>query len=252
MTKELWEERVQRKPLVRRIAFWVGIVALFVCTIGGFTVASFLPKAGSTPTPTPTPTPPSSSAGWGPARNTFTLNSPATYAVLNSITDNPNFGDERNFVQVKNAKITNAGSWKDTLEVHLGDEIYVRAYYENSAGDNFRDDPTSWIQGARAYLTYHTDGDFLNPVGVQIHADNASTVWDGATLRSKTLFRLVPEEKSGLIENNFHTDGYPFAVSTMTSPDGLLLGYQKMDGTIIPGFQYSGYISFKFRVVPAT
>ncbi|MEU6757574.1 hypothetical protein [Streptomyces sp. NPDC046685] len=41
--------------------------------------------------------------GWGPERKTFTMQHPAAYPVFNSITDNPTHGDERNFVQCKDA-----------------------------------------------------------------------------------------------------------------------------------------------------
>ena len=40
---------------------------------------------------------------WGPSRQTFTTAQPADYITFNSIVDNPAHGDERNFVQVREA-----------------------------------------------------------------------------------------------------------------------------------------------------
>lgn len=34
---------------------------------------------------------------WGPERTTFNTENPAPFNTLNSIIDNPNYGDERNF-----------------------------------------------------------------------------------------------------------------------------------------------------------
>ncbi len=34
---------------------------------------------------------------YGPERETFTIEKPASYITFNSITNNPNYGDERNF-----------------------------------------------------------------------------------------------------------------------------------------------------------
>src|SRR5687768_17211594 len=38
---------------------------------------------------------------WGPDRPTYTMENPAPHVTFNSMTNNPNYGDEREFVTVK-------------------------------------------------------------------------------------------------------------------------------------------------------
>ena len=60
-------------------------------------------------------------SAWGPERTTFTMKSPASYPTFNSITDNNEVGDERNFVRI----IENgaAGSYTDSVKVVPGKRI---------------------------------------------------------------------------------------------------------------------------------
>lgn len=46
---------------------------------------------------------------WGPERTIFTTENPAPFNTLNSIIDNPNYGDERNFFSVSKIIITRIG-----------------------------------------------------------------------------------------------------------------------------------------------
>lgn len=38
---------------------------------------------------------------WGPERDVVHWDTPADYRTINSIVDNPSFGDERNFVRIR-------------------------------------------------------------------------------------------------------------------------------------------------------
>ena len=72
---------------------------------------------------------------WGPERTTFTMNKPATYPTFNSITDNNEVGDERNFVRI----IENGtnGSYKDSVKVVPGKEYKVAVFFHNNAAANY-------------------------------------------------------------------------------------------------------------------
>ena len=53
---------------------------------------------------------------WGPSRATYTIEKPADRVTFNAITNNPNYGDERNFVIAR--KTTDAANqWKDVVDV---------------------------------------------------------------------------------------------------------------------------------------
>ena len=63
---------------------------------------------------------PASLHAWGPSRATFTMQNPATYVTFNSLTDNPNLGDERNFTSVR--EVGSTGDWHDAVTVQPGKE----------------------------------------------------------------------------------------------------------------------------------
>ena len=63
---------------------------------------------------------------WGPERPTFTSETPATYPVFNSITDNATIGDERAFVRI--AERYSENTLTNDLEVEA-DKQYVVSIY---------------------------------------------------------------------------------------------------------------------------
>ena len=79
---------------------------------------------------------PALSTAWGPTRDTFTIEHPADHVTFDSITNNPNYGDERNAVTIKSADNTAAGGWSDDVNVQNGKEYYVRMYVHNNAAAN--------------------------------------------------------------------------------------------------------------------
>ena len=63
-------------------------------------------------------------SAWGPERETWTMDNPADYATINSITDNTSVGDERDFVRV--AEAVTEGTSKAVDELHIkGGKDYV-------------------------------------------------------------------------------------------------------------------------------
>lgn len=68
---------------------------------------------------------------WSPDRRTYTADSPPDIAKLNSITDQPAYGDERNFFRVRNAS---AGTdWSDSVELKRKDEFEASVYFHNDS-----------------------------------------------------------------------------------------------------------------------
>ena len=63
---------------------------------------------------------------WGPSRQTFTTANPASYVTFNSITDNPAYGDERNFVRAKESSTSNQ-NYSDSVALTPGKQ-YTRLY----------------------------------------------------------------------------------------------------------------------------
>jgi hypothetical protein len=255
MAHESWEERTSNHPLSKRAKFYIGFL-VFLITVTGFSLRDLLPKAPEAATPSPTstiPTPISTGGGWGPARATFKMDQPATYAVLNSITDNPSYGDERTFFTVRSA----GPNFKTAQKVTAGDVLTFRVFYENSAADNFEDSDPSWIHGATATLAYDDSPLLRRSMYLSISAANSPTIWSGLVLESEKLFSLEYVSGSAQLFNNAHgtktaKGPYKFNLDELRSARGLTLGYDDMDGTIRPGYQYAGYLYFDMKVVDAS
>src|SRR3981081_2481322 len=73
---------------------------------------------------------------WSPDRPTFTMQNPAPYVTFNSITNNPDYGDERTFFDGKDAANTASGGFVDTVNVTSGETVLLRMYVHNNAASN--------------------------------------------------------------------------------------------------------------------
>src|SRR5690242_14541012 len=73
---------------------------------------------------------------WFPDRPTFTMETPASYVTFDSITDNPNEGDERAFFSAKDAANTNSGGFTHSADVTTGETVMLRMYVHNDAASN--------------------------------------------------------------------------------------------------------------------
>ncbi len=180
---------------------------------------------------------------WGPTdRATFTVEKPAPYVTFDSITNNPNYGDERNFSLVKDAASTSPTDWRDTLTVQPGKEYMVRIYVHNNAASNLNLIATN----TRASVNLPTTTAKSLQINSFISADNANPqkIWDQVTLTSDQAFNLAYVPGSAKYTNNLYPQGLALGNDLFTSP-GALLGYTKLDGKIPGCFQYSGYVTFK-------
>lgn len=180
---------------------------------------------------------------WGPSRPTFTVASPADHVTFNSITDNPNYGDERNFVTIKDTANTNAGGWTDDISVQNGKEYYVRMYVHNNAADNLN----LVAQDVTSRFNVPTQTAKRIQIDGYLSSTNASPteIWDQAVFSSANNFNLSYVSGSATYTNNVFTDGTALSDSVISS--GAMLGYTQMDGKIPGCFQYTGYVIFKVK-----
>lgn len=75
---------------------------------------------------------------WGPSdRPTYTTASPAPHVTFNSITNNPAYGDERNFFRIKDA--ATSGTYTDDLKVEPGKTYRGYIYVHNNASKVLND-----------------------------------------------------------------------------------------------------------------
>ena len=190
---------------------------------------------------------------WGPDRPTYTLENPADHVTFNSITNNAKHGDERNFVQIREA---GTGTYGEDVELTPGKEYEVYVFYHNNASTTLNDAehnyagiarnsqmrvqmPASVAAGEKARITGFVSADNAQP----------KTVWDEAyaTSTSNEDIALRYVEDSATITNLGATNG-----STLSSDllkGGVSLGFDELNGDLPGCNHYSGYVIFKFKAV---
>lgn len=180
---------------------------------------------------------------WGPSRPTFTMAQPADHVTFNSITDNPNIGNELNFVGARDANSANV--WFDSIKVEEGHEYLVRAYVHNNAAENLN----LVAQNVTTKFNVPTTTGKSVTVAGFINSSNASPseIWDETTFTSDKDFNLAYVPGSALFENNvFGPSGIKLSDNIVTN-SGVLLGFDKLDGRIPGCLKFAGYVSFKVK-----
>lgn len=201
---------------------------------------------------------------YGPERPTYTIEVPADHITFNSITNDPEIGDERNFVGARDAATGDNGmnnQWKDNeITVEEGHEYIIRVYVHNNAAQNLK----LVANNVKAFVNLPTATAKSMDVFGTVSADNATPkeVYDHVTLKSDKNFNIVPVEGSIKWENNCIGSNHPTGDCPagvggngpvvingydLFTSKGLLLGYSAMDGKIPGCYQYSGYLTFRIK-----
>lgn len=182
---------------------------------------------------------------WGPERPTYTIEHPADHITFDSITNNPNYGDERNFVTIKDAANTSAGGWVDDINVQNGKEYYVRMYVHNNAADNLN------LVAENTVAQFNVPNYTARRIQIDgyLSADNANPgkIWDQAVFSGNSDFNIAYVAGSATLTNNVFTGG--IALPDSVASTGTRIGYNALDGRVPGCFQYSAYVIFKVRAV---
>lgn len=194
---------------------------------------------------------PTAVLAWGPDRPTYTYDNPAPHVTFNSITDNPNVGDERNFVRIR--EDVSGSKFVDNVTLTPGKVYEVMVFYHNNAADNLNESG----KGIAYDTTLRMELPGVVKPGVNavlagnISASNATpgTVWDEAYGKNATsgdiALRYVADSAI-IASSNGAVKGQRLPDSLFTT--GAKLGYDALDGVLKGCNQYSGYVTFKFRV----
>lgn len=198
---------------------------------------------------------PRSAFAWGPDREVFTMEEPAPYITFNSIVDNPNYGDERNFFRVRPSNRglwdeANVNGWRDVVSLKEGEVYEARVYVENSASDNLN----LVAENSRVMMNMPI-GEYTYGRQFQVNAFISSSnsspneIWDNIVLKADEEFHV--EIISARYYNNVSTqeDGGFDLGDGLFKSGGSLIGYEEMDGRIKGTYQESGYVLVKFRPV---
>lgn len=189
------------------------------------------------------------SNAWGPSRNTFTIEKPASYVTFNSITNNPAHGDELNFVQIKEAGASNK-TYTDKLNIVAGKKYTVYVYYHNNAAANLNLVATNTRMNTQ--LPSSIKAKTETSISAKIMADNANpkTVWDEAKVTSTENVALKYVSDSATIYSKGAVNGKKLNSNEFLT-NGALIGYNALDGKVQGCHQFAGYVTYDF-VVEAT
>lgn len=189
---------------------------------------------------------PSAVLAWGPSRDTYTYESPADKITFNSITNNPQIGDERNFVRIREDK---AGTtYGDNINLEPGKVYEMMVYYHNNAASNLN------LTATDVKLRMEVPGVVKPGVNAvlagNISSSNADpgTVWDEAYGKNTTNADIALRYLTGSakVSSNGAVDGMTLPEELFTT--GTKLGYNALDGNLPGCNEYAGYVTFKFRV----
>lgn len=189
---------------------------------------------------------------WGPDRPTYTYQNPAPHVTFNSMVDTPNYGDERNFVRIKDAGAAN-NAYVDQINLQTGKEYTVMVYFHNNASTalNTAENqykgiatntkmrvqmPATVMSGEKARITGFVSADNAQP----------STVWDEAyaVASNNVALRYVPN--SATIYSKGAVNGQKLPESLYTT--GAHIGYDALDGKIKGCNEFAGYVTYNIKV----
>ena len=189
---------------------------------------------------------------WGPSnRPTYTRANPADHVTFNSITDNTEIGDERNFVRVRDTQPAN-GMYTETATVTPGHEYQVYVFFHNNANANLNASGVGIAKGVyvKADVPTVVKTKSTSYVTSTIGASNATPkeVWDEATFANSTSSDIMMSYVPGsavLSVGSGKASGSKLSDNIVTT--GATIGYDALDG-VIPGCNmYSGYVTFKVK-----
>ena len=192
------------------------------------------------------------SDGGRPSYTTDEVNNGALGETItfNSISDTPALGgDEKNFVS---ARQVDSGSevWNaNTIAAEDGEKYYVRMYVHN---DNPGGDDAVAKDTAVRFDVAEGSGTEVEVQGL-ITSSNASPseYYDSVRFTNDTAFHLEYVPGSAFIENNGVAAGGGIGLSDeiVEAENGVLVGYDTLDGNLPGGYPYAAYVGIEIKVV---
>jgi uncharacterized repeat protein (TIGR01451 family)/LPXTG-motif cell wall-anchored protein len=197
---------------------------------------------------------PVAAQAWGPDRDTFTIANPAGYVTFNSITDNPEHGDERNFMQIREANANNS-TYADDITIQANHEYVVYMYYHNNASTTLNDAAHNYAGIAlgaytKAAIPYIVPQGTTKEAAGYVGAINATPkeVWDDIRLKNTSSSDLLVNfvTDSATIHNFGASSGSTMSNNIVTT--GAPLGFDSLNGELPGCNQYAGYVTFRIKV----
>lgn len=167
--------------------------------------------------------------------------------TLNSISDNPNIGDEKNFVGARllsdTSKVWNANE----IAAVDGETYVIRAYVHNNSPKEYEAVANDVKVG---FDIAEGTGTSVEVQGI-VTSSNASPsqYYDSVRFTSDVAFHLEYVAGSALLENNGIGAGGGVALPDAIVSGGTLIGYDALDGKVPGCFQFANYVTIEVKVV---
>lgn len=187
-------------------------------------------------------------ANTGPERPTKAYqdnNTSFAYPTFNSITNAPQYGDERDFL-----RSTKAGSGQDatdnTTNVADGDVVTVYTYYHNNASQAGNADGSAVAKDVSVNIDLPSNAGKQQEIAGYITASNTipNQIWDTARISGSEDFTLEYVPGSAKLVNS----GLNTALSDEIINNGAQIGSHGLDGRVKAGFDYVGTVSFELKI----
>ncbi|MET7610130.1 hypothetical protein ABZX97_03345 [Streptomyces seoulensis] len=184
---------------------------------------------------------------WGPARQQmFTEGDRPERATLNSVTDNPRHGDERNLLSVRELP-NGREQWGGDVSVHPGRTYEATMLVRNDADPGSGSGASTGTR-VRAELPATVRGRAPFPVFIQSDNATPALLWQSATLTtpadSPVALRIVPD--SSRVFTGAAPKGVALPAEEFFSEAGTLIGCSKPDGVLTGAPDCEGRVRFRF------
>lgn len=197
----------------------------------------------------------SNTDSWGPQdRDTFTWAAPSDHVTFNSITDNPEIGDERNFVRIREADT--GDHFLDSVDVEPGKTYEVYVYFHNNASASLNASGVGIADNVRlaTKLPEKIEAGKIGVVYGTVSSTNAkpTSVWDTAYLKATETVYMRYVWDSATIHSRGNADGEVLNADALFSEEGAKVAFASTNARgdslwgMVPGCNdYAFYVTYK-------
>lgn len=178
------------------------------------------------------------------------------HAVMNSVVDNPDWGDERDFVRLM--EVDTGRVMVGSAEIAAGREYEVQIYYRNDASEAFNSKEHDRVGVAREVKLATKYPSQLGTGGrgeitARITAENTNPLWVQSSfgLAAQEDLTLHYVAASAKIQNNYKSNGSVLSRAVF-SDEGTLLGMDELNGMIFGGMKYGGKVVYRLKAIAAS
>ncbi|MFD9934087.1 hypothetical protein ACFWZ6_13230 [Streptomyces massasporeus] len=188
-------------------------------------------------------------AGWGPDRPTFTEAGRPDRATLNSVTDNPRHGDERNFLSVTEVA-TGQRPVDGDVALQPGQTYEATVFFRNDVAAGTQAGAST---GTRVRATLPATVQGRERISAFLQSDNSepALLWQSLALtapaHSPVAVRIVPD--SARVYTEAAPEGVTLPTEEVFSEAGTLIGCSAQDGVLTGARQCEGRVQFRFVAV---